>query len=370
MCYVDATLRKEYLARMNASARGITISAGVFFRDGTGASCAVVRGMDGMPRTQGWILGRDPGKEPPIFLQEGGLLRALLLPEQCVVSEKQCPPFFYVQAGTWRMTRGLQEWFNNGHPPLQSAAGTDLIAVLHRLGALLPCPLIVTPLPREFFDDAQMQGSRDCDLLMAASLRLYELVLPLAYEAWGTQIARIPWTEADAKKFCKQKYRSDETEAVNMLCAEGSVASSIYGELHLTRSIIKEMFTKLHNDRRRRTVFAGIICATRFEALNADGLLQPAICMRCGGQDSFAHLLSCSDLGSLPDDGSPEELMDYLIALVREAARGAPLVPIRFLLPEVGKISLTAVSGGSVGEQSLSDASLDSLSFEISEADE
>ena len=62
--------------------------------------------------------------------------------------------------------------------------------------------------------------------------------------------------------------------------------------------------------------------------------------------------------------------MDYLIALVREAARGAPLVPIRFPLPEVDEISLTAGSGGSVGEQSLSDASLDSLSFEISEADE
>ena len=133
-----------------------------------------------MPRTQGWILGRDPGEEPPAFLQESGLLRALLLTEQGIVSERQRPPFVHIQAGTWKMARGLQDWFDNGCLQLQSSAASDIIAVVHRLGTLLTCPLIISPLPRGFFEDAQMQGIRDCDLLMTTSLRLYELVLPKA----------------------------------------------------------------------------------------------------------------------------------------------------------------------------------------------
>ena len=72
---------------MEDSAKGITISAGAFFQESTGASCAVVRGVDEMPRTQGRILGRCPGEGPPIFLQESGLLHALLLTEQSSAAE-------------------------------------------------------------------------------------------------------------------------------------------------------------------------------------------------------------------------------------------------------------------------------------------
>ena len=141
-----------------------------------------------------------------------------------------------------------------------------------------------------------------------------------------------PGQTGGRKKHCKQKYRSDETEAVGLLCAEGPVASSIYGELHLTRSIIKEIPTKLRNNLRNQTVFAGIVCATRFKALTEDGTLRSARCIKCGGQDSFSHLLECSGLGPPPNDESPEELLENLMTLVREAARGAPIVPIKFAL--------------------------------------
>ena len=260
------------------------------------------------------------------------------------------------------MARSLQDWFNNGSPPLQSAAASDVIAVLHRLGIPLTCPLI-----RCYFEDAQAQGSRVCDLLMTTSARLFEWMLPGAQRKWGTQIARIPLTEDETKKFCYQKYSSDETVAVGLFCTEGSVASSIYGELYLTRGIIKEILTRLHNNRRKQTVFAGFICATRFKALTAEGTLQLAKCMRCGGQDSFSHLLARSGLGPPPDEGSPEELLEYLMAFVREAVRGAPVAPIKFALPEVDEISLTAEDNTSDMELPASEASMDSLSFELSE---
>ena len=92
--------------------------------------------------------------------------------------------------------------------------------------------------------------------------------------------------------------------------------------------------------------------------------------MRCGVQDSFTHLLSCSGLGQPPDDGSPDELIGYLVALVRDAARGAPVVPIRFPLLEVEEISLTAEGGRGEIEQPVSDASVGSLSSEVSDEDD
>ena len=59
-------------------------------------------------------------------------------------------------------------------------------------------------------------------------------------------------------------------------------------------------------------------------------------------------------------------LMDFLIELTREAAKGAPALPIRHPMPEVGEIALTAED--SLADPAPSDAeSLDSLSFEFPE---
>ena len=174
------------------------MTAGAFIQDGAGTSCAAAGGPDGIPRTQGWTLGRDPGAEPPVFLQGSGLLRALLLVEQCVVSEHLNPLFFFIRAGTW-----IQDWFDAGHLRRQSTAASGIMALIYRLGIVLPCPLIVAPLPQDFFEGAEMRGARGCDLLLAALSRLYVPVLPWALRCWGARIARIPWTEDETKMVCK-----------------------------------------------------------------------------------------------------------------------------------------------------------------------
>ena len=72
----------------------------------------------------------------------------------------------------------------------------------------------------------------------------------------------------------------------------------------------------------------------------------------------------------LPSDGSIEELLGFLITLVREAARGTPIARVRFPLPELGEISLTAGESESAPRSPSDEESLDGLSFEISDAEE
>ena len=199
--------------------------------------------------------------------------------------------------------------------------------------------------------------------MLAASSRLYELALPRIIQQWGGRLARIAWTEEETKMYCKIKYRADEQEALCMLQDEGSISSSIYAELHLTRSIIKEVLTRLRNDRRKQMVFASVVCATRFRTYTNNNEPQTVKCMRCGNQDSFEHLLQCSRATNIPSDGQVEELLDYLVGLTREAAKGAPLIPVRLPLPEIDEISLTAPDDDDRGVQT-EEESMASLSFD------
>ena len=364
MCYEEAEEHEGCRRRGEDPSSGICVTTAVFFQEGAGASCTVIKGEDGLPRTQGWIVGRDPGINPPVFLQECGLLHALLVVEQMIIEENVTPPFFYVKAGTWRMTQALQKWFNSGHMGLQSAAASDIIEVIYRLAKLLPSPVIITPMPDDFFDQVQPRGMEDSDLLAASAARLYEYVLPLALEKWGTQIARIPWTDEETKTFCKQKYRADETVAIQMLMGEGSYASSIYMGLSLTRSIIKAAFTRLQNQRRGQTVLASIICATRFKLFSEEQAHATVKCMRCGGSDSFEHLVACCGWKNVPRMESVDSLLEFLVLLTREAERGAPLLPIRSPMPELDEISLMGWSAESAQQPEDVLSSLDSLSFE------
>ena len=91
------------------------------------------------------------------------------------------------------MIRGLQDWLNKGHLELQSAAASNIFAVLYRLETAAPCPLIIAPLPQDFFDNADIRGTRVRDPRLATSSRLYELVLPWALTQWGDCFARVPW---------------------------------------------------------------------------------------------------------------------------------------------------------------------------------
>ena len=344
------------------STQGWTITVGVFFQGGSGSSCAVIIGPDGIPRTQGWIVGCDPGINPPEYLQECGLLHALLLAERCITTENVISPFIHLKTGTWKMIHGFQTWFNNGQMRLKSAAASDIVAAIHRINQRLPCPMIITALPTDFFEEAKARGARDCDILLTMSSRLYSLVLPNVPIEWKARIARIPWTQDETKMYCKIKFRADEDAILNLLQYEGSTACSIYADLHLTRSIVKEVLQKLQSDRRRQVVFASIVCATRFKTIGPNNELQAVKCARCGDRDSFEHMLRCCRLECVPDDEDPAALFTFLLRLAREAARGAPVIPVRFPIPAFDEISLDME--GSVDGQIGSEASTNSLSFD------
>ena len=100
--------------------------------------------------------------------------------EQLITAEQVAPPFFYVKAGTWRMTRALQNWFNSGNMDLQSAAASDIIAVIYRMVKVIPCPVIAAPLPEDFFEQTRPRGMEDSDILATSAARLYDHVLQLA----------------------------------------------------------------------------------------------------------------------------------------------------------------------------------------------
>ena len=145
------------------------------------------------------------------------------------------------------------------------------------------------------------------------------------------------------------------------------MSSSIYRELHLTRSIAKALFTSFQNDRRCQVVFASIACATRFKTFTNNGPLQPTTCAKCGEQDSFSHLLERSQRGAVPREGAVDQLLDFLRTLIREAAKFAPVIPTPYALPEVDEISLTDCLSDDANAEECMD-SADSLSSEMPEA--
>ena len=88
------------------------------------------------------------------------------------------------------------------------------------------------------------------------------------------------------------------------------------------------------------------------------------VCMRCGGPDSFEHLVACCGWERVPQMESVDSLLEFLVMLTREAEKGAPLLPIRYPMPELDEISLMGWSVESARQQSDLQSSLDSLSFE------
>ena len=115
----------------------IRITTSAFFQSGVGVSCAPQVGPEGIPRTQGWLFGEDPGVDSPAMLAEGRILHALLLVEQCMINQRASPPFPAIRIGTWQANRKLSDWFNEGGPRFKSTAASDLTSAFGRADLLL-----------------------------------------------------------------------------------------------------------------------------------------------------------------------------------------------------------------------------------------
>ena len=108
---------------------------------------------------------------------------------------------------------------------------------------------------------------------------------------------------------------------MGLLATQGSMAAGICCQYRLTKEIIKESFRRAQQDRRRRIVLAGIICATRFKFFTERGECAAAACVNgCGQQETVAHMIECHRL-CLPEDvETAEEWIRFLGKLASRAA--------------------------------------------------
>ena len=273
------------------------------------------------------------------------------------------PHFFSVKTGDWRLRKCLQCWYSAGELTLQTSAAADIAAALYRLEATLLRPIIISPLPRDFFEPQHLntRGITAADLIHAAAVRPYTQVAPQAKARFGGRIARIPLTPTEVKQCCRLEYREDEQKIIRMLEREGSIASSIHRTLHLNRDIIKAALKHLQDDRRPRVILSGIICDARFEQYDQTGAMQSVCCGRCQGADSLAHLLRCSEIGLPPSDTTkPEDIAAFSIRLARECAPYTPVwsLPVQQAQAEV---SVNLIDGISFTTEEPGEASLNSL---------
>ena len=222
---------------------------------------------------------------------------------------------------------GLIKWFNEGNSDLVSAAATDIILALGRLEVALTCPLILRPLPGDFFEGTKSRGIRAQDIISTTAKRLFTEVGPLAKRQFGSRIARVPWTTEEVKKNCKARYRADEARTLRALEGIGSISSSIFRSMGLSRDIIRKAVKRFRGKRRPQVVLATIICATRFKTIAHDGGLLDVKCIKCGGTDSFEHLLECMRMGPLPNANEEKEVVDFLVRLTWAAVEYAPIWP-------------------------------------------
>ena len=79
-----------------------------------------------------------------------------------------------------------------------SAAGSDIIEAFSRISKLLSCPLIIMPIPENFFEPGTEQNKPDeatrrrAQLIIKLARHLYAKVIPQGAKRWGEQIARVP----------------------------------------------------------------------------------------------------------------------------------------------------------------------------------
>ena len=86
----------------------------------------VQREPEGLPCTQGWILGEDSvSEDPPGFAPGGVLLHAPLIAERYAREVDRVPPFFFARAGTWATCGVLLHRLDQGELKMTSSVATS-----------------------------------------------------------------------------------------------------------------------------------------------------------------------------------------------------------------------------------------------------
>lgn len=345
---------REYLTNLSKTrqeANCLKVSTGAFYQDGFGASIAWIQEPGGVPRTQAWSLGYDMvSKEPPAFVLEASILRALLIVEKLLTQRSYAPTNVIVTTGSRRTSTILHRWQKYGTLTLLSAAASEIVKVWHRLNENLRCNLRLQAPPKKYYAGTDPWDTSEGSLIRMAAVRFFEHGAHWAKARWGEQIARIPWTPQELKRHLKRKFREDERTAIELLSMEGSLSGNNYRRLGLNRAILptaergtfptaergplKETLRRLPHSRTRQVVFANITCATRFKYFDESGSLLKVKCPNgCGEVDSLDHLLECHNVASIDSTWSFDEKVTGLTTMAIKTARNCPTIPIPIQSP-------------------------------------
>ena len=75
------------------------------------------------------------------------------------------PIFVEIKAGNRNLHKMLRQWIKSGKLTTTSVVMARIAAKLHEVTSYLPRALIITDLPGDFFQDAKLTGTRDCDVI-------------------------------------------------------------------------------------------------------------------------------------------------------------------------------------------------------------
>ena len=118
-------------------------------------------------------------------------------------------------------------------------------------------------------------------------------------------------------------------------------------------------------------MFSSIVCATRFKMFDQQGDLLNVRCFKCGGVDSFLHMLVCAGVGPIPPiiQANYGPLVSFLCRMIESTTEHAPVWPVPIYRSTEEDLSLTAPS--SAGSERAAafgadeeDMSCESLSFD------
>ena len=319
----------EHNKREKSSGNGTQIVVGAFFQDGLGLSTAWVKDTKKVLCAQVWALGEDNvSTTPPAFVLESSILHALLIEEKKAEEMGGELNYIHVTAGNWRTSKMLAAWFETGELGLLSVARTEIIKVFYRLEEKLRCPLTISKIPEDFFDQCGMHSETAADAIVTAVRRFFSMAVPKARQKWAGRLARLPWTTEEFKHHLKRRYRNSEREMIGILAAQGSMSSAIFCQLRLTREVIKEAIRRLQSNRMVQTVLATILCATRFKYFNKQGRLMSVSCgNKCGQVETFEHLLKCNNLRIPRNEDNAEVWIKFLCTMARRASKGVTMIP-------------------------------------------
>ena len=148
-----------------------------------------------------------------------------------------------------------------------------------------------------------------------------------------------------------------------MLEEEGSVASSRYRGLQLSREVIKGVLRNFSSRRRLQTTFCSTVCAIRFEYFDQGNLMAVRCTISWTEADSLAHHAGCPLPLEVSDD--MEGLVQFLRSITSVAECSNPGLPTP-LLPLEGLISLTgSESSEAVGENPLNYSAKQTEAFHL-----